>query len=194
MTLFCRSLFKFIQESSVVKLTSVRNDNNKHSESPISIFLGGGRRATYFTKCNCFGTDFCEIDVLVGTIWEVESFLFLFSSLFATVSSASFPFLDSFSLFSAAFVTSEFSGIVEGLQDDLVLEDDADLAPADIGPVVDDRAFVSTLSADFALATIPLLNDDFTWNGKTFYTSSIWERIKILRLKIISLGILSFST
>ena len=116
---------------------------------------------------------FCEIDVFVGTIWELESFLFLFSTLSATVSSASFPFLNSFSLFSAAFVTSEFSGIVEGLQDDLVLEDDADLAPADIGPVVDDRTFVSTLSADFALATIPLLNDDFTWNGKIFYTSYI---------------------
>ena len=107
---------------------------------------------------------FWEMDDFVGTIWELDLFLFfLFSLLSAHLASSSFPSLNSFWVSSALFVISEFSGIVEGLQDDFVRDDDVDgLVPAAIGPAVDDLVVVSTLRADLALATIPLLSDDFT--------------------------------
>ena len=86
---------------------------------------------------------------------------FLLSLLSAHLASSSFPSVKSFIVSSA--LISEFSGIVEGLQDDFVRDDDVDgLVPAAIGPAVDDLVVVSTLRADLALATIPLLSDDFT--------------------------------
>ena len=60
-----------------------------------------------------------------------------------------------FSCFSCS-VEELVSGMVAGLFDDLF---DATRGP------VDDRTEVSAFSADLALATIPLLNDVFTWNG-----------------------------
>jgi hypothetical protein len=58
---------------------------------------------------------------------------------------------------------AEFSGIVEGLDDDLAgLADSFSCLFPTIGPAVDERADVSTFNAHFALATVPLLNDDLT--------------------------------
>jgi len=56
---------------------------------------------------------------------------------------------------------AEFSGIEDGRDEDFVLDEDVDgsLFPT-IGPAVEDLAEVSTLRADFALATMPLLKDD----------------------------------
>ena len=52
---------------------------------------------------------------------------------------------------------AEFSGIVEGLDDDLEgLADIFSCLFPTIGPEVDERVDVSTFNADFALATIPL--------------------------------------
>ena len=81
------------------------------------------------------------------------------------------------------------SGIVECLDDDFVLDEEAfeGLLPT-IGPAVEERVDVSTFSADFALATIPLLNDDLTCIKKKIYKNYFILYIHRILAHVLSQG------